>query len=72
MYIADKDNHCIRRISPEGMVETVLGVPGTSGYKDGSKKEALFNQPTGIGIGKDGSVYVADWGNFRVRKLTIN
>ena len=72
MYIADKNNHCIRRISPEGMVETVLGVPGTSGYKDGSKKEALFNQPTGIGIGKDGSVYVADWGNFRVRKLTIN
>ena len=54
------------------MVETVLGVPGTAGYKDGSKKEALFNKPTGIGIGKDGSVYVADWGNFRVRKLTIN
>ena len=72
MYVADMDNHCIRRISPEGMVETVLGVPGTAGYKDGSKKEALFNKPTGIGIGKDGSVYVADWGNYRVRKLTIN
>ena len=72
MYVADKDNHCIRRISPEGMVETVLGVPGTAGYKDGSKKEALFREPTGIGIGKDGSVYVADWGNYRVRKLTIN
>ena len=72
MYVADMDNHCIRRISPEGMVETVLGVPGTAGYKDGSKKEALFNKPTGIGVGKDGSVYVADWGNYRVRKLTIN
>ena len=72
MYVADMDNHCIRRISPEGIIETVLGVPGTAGYKDGSKKEALFNKPTGIGIGKDGSVYVADWGNFRIRKLTVN
>lgn len=72
MYVADRDNHCIRRISPDNMVETVLGIPGTQGWKDGTKDEALFNQPTGIGIAKDGTVYVADWANGRVRKLTIN
>jgi hypothetical protein len=72
MYIADRDNHCIRRISPENMVETVLGMPGTAGWKDGSREEALFNQPYGIGINKDGDVYVADWGNYRLRKLSIN
>ena len=37
-----------------------------------SESQRFFDKPTGIGIGKDGSVYVADWGNFRVRKLTIN
>lgn len=72
IYVADRNNHCIRRISPDDMVETVLGMPETKGWKDGAKSEALFNEPTGIGIGKDGAVYVADWGNGRVRKLTIN
>ena len=72
IYVADSNNHCIRRITPDNMVETVLGMPGTAGWKDGTKDEALFNHPRGIGIGKDGSVYVADFGNSRVRKLSIN
>lgn len=72
MYIADSGNHCIRRITPEGTVETTLGIPGSSGWKDGSKEEALFNMPTGIGIASDGSVYVADFNNARIRKLSIN
>lgn len=72
IYIADCNNHCIRRITPEDQVETVLGVPGKSGWKDGTKDEALFKNPRGIGISKDGSVYVADFGNRRIRKLSIN
>lgn len=72
MYIADSGNHCIRRITPENMVETVLGMPGTPGWKDGGKDEALFKTPTGIGISADGTVYVADFDNCRVRKLSIN
>jgi hypothetical protein len=70
-YIADRDNHCIRKITPENIVETVVGVPGVSGYKDGNADVALFNQPWGIGVAKDGTVYVADYGNSRVRKLAI-
>lgn len=72
IYVADCSNHCIRRITPEKMVETVLGMPGTAGWKDGGKEEALFRYPRGLGISKDGSVYVADLGNARVRKLSIN
>lgn len=72
IYVADCSNHCIRRITPEKMVETVLGMPGTAGWKDGGKEEALFNLPRGLGISKDGSIYVADLGNARVRKLSIN
>ncbi|HBX47121.1 IPT/TIG domain-containing protein [Limibacterium fermenti] len=72
IYVADRGNHCIRRITPDNMVETVLGMPGTAGWKDGGKEEALFNRPRGLGISKDGSIYVADNGNARVRKLSIN
>ena len=72
IYVADYSNHCIRRITPDNMVETVLGMPGTAGWKDGGKEEALFNHPRGVGISEDGSVYVADYGNNRVRKLAIN
>ena len=72
MYIADSGNHCIRRITTDGMVETVLGMPGTAGWKDGGKEEALFNEPSGLGISSDGTLYVADFGNRRIRKLSIN
>lgn len=72
IYVADCYNHVIRRITPENQVETVLGVPGESGWVDGTQEVAKFNQPRGIGIAADGSVYVADWGNCRIRKLSIN
>lgn len=72
IYVADSGNHCIRRITPDNLVETVLGMPGTPGWRDGGKEEALFNNPTGLGISSDGSVYVADFNNNRVRKLSIN
>jgi DNA-binding beta-propeller fold protein YncE len=71
LYIADRDNHCIRRITPDNVVETVVGVPGTSGFKDGSKEEALFHAPWGIGVSMEGTVYVADYDNGRLRKLAI-
>lgn len=72
IYMADSKNHCIRRLTPDNMVETVLGIPGRAGWKDGGKEDALFNDPTGIAVDPDGTVYVADHGNGRVRKLSIN
>jgi WD40 repeat protein len=72
LYIADSGNHCIRRLNTEtNMVETVVGIPGTSGWKDGGKDEALFNTPWGITVSADGTVYVGDYGNSRIRKLAI-
>lgn len=72
IYIADNNNHCIRRLTPDNMVETVLGIPGVPGWKDGGKEDALFRNPSGIGVSENGTVYVADEGNFRIRKLSIN
>jgi hypothetical protein len=71
LYVADVGNHCIRKITTDGMVETVVGIPGKSGWKNGGKDEAEFSSPTGINVARDGTVYVGDNGNSRIRKLAI-
>ncbi|GAB6012935.1 IPT/TIG domain-containing protein [Viscerimonas tarda] len=71
LYVADAGNHCIRRITPDDMVETVVGIPGTSGMQDGGKEDALFNTPRGVAVGLDGTVYISDYNNCRIRKLKI-
>jgi sugar lactone lactonase YvrE len=71
LFIADMSNHCIRQVSPEGVVSTVVGMPGKSGYKDGSPEEALFNNPTGVAVDSEGTIYIADRDNNCIRKLSI-
>lgn len=68
IYVADTGNHAVRKIDAAGNVTTVAGVGGTAGYQDGAAGTALFNQPMGLAC-KDGSVYVADSGNNRIRKI---
>ncbi|MDR0574006.1 MAG: IPT/TIG domain-containing protein [Tannerella sp.] len=71
LIVADVNNHCIRQISPEGIVTTIVGIAGKSGYQDGNSEDALFNSPWGLCIDRnDGSVYIADRGNKCIRKLT--
>jgi DNA-binding beta-propeller fold protein YncE len=71
LYIADSGNHCIRKITTENMVETVVGIPDNPGWVDGGKDEAKFNTPRGIAVSTDGTVYVGDHNNARIRKLAI-
>lgn len=69
VYIADTGNNRIRKISPTGVTTTLAGT-GTSGFADGSAGAAMFASPSGIAVDSDGSVYVADTGNNRIRKVT--
>jgi len=69
IYIADTGNHCIRRIDARGISSLVAGVPGQGGYRDGQAKEALFLEPSAIAVAKDGSIYVADTGSQRIRRI---
>lgn len=71
MYIADAGNHCIRKITPDGIVTTVIGLPGISGYVDGTPDAAQFNDPQGVAIDKEGTIYICDRGNRCIRKLAI-
>lgn len=68
LYVADCDNNCIRKVSPEGMVSTLAG--GTSGFADGSGTEAKFRFPRDIAMDVTGNIYVADTENHRIRKIT--
>ena len=68
ILIADMDNHCIRRWIPGKSVTTFAG-SGFAGFMEGDANLAQFKSPTGVAVGPDGVVYVADSGNFRIRKI---
>jgi sugar lactone lactonase YvrE len=70
VYVADSDNHVIRKISVGGVVSTYAGQVGQAGYADGSSDTAMFSGPTGLALDLDGNLYVADIGNYRIRKVT--
>lgn len=69
VYFSDKDNHSIRRISTTGSVVTIAG-NGTAGFINGTGAAARFNSPMGIDIDNVGNIYVADFGNHAIRKVT--
>ncbi|WP_257669318.1 SMP-30/gluconolactonase/LRE family protein [Parapedobacter tibetensis] len=71
IYIADRDNHSIRKISIDGMVSTLAGT-GQAGFVDGPGEIARFNQPIDVAVDLSGNVYVADNNNHRIRKIDPN
>ncbi len=68
LVVADTGNHAIRRVTPAGVVTTLAG-DGQPGYSDGKGGAARFNGPVGVALGQDGSVFVADTYNDRIRKI---
>ena len=69
-YVTDTGNSTIRKITPQGVVTTLAGMPGIAGMMDGTGSDAFFNQPQGLGIDTNGNLYVADTGNAALRKVT--
>lgn len=70
VYVADINNHMIRKISTAGNVTTLAG--STAGYSDGLGTVARFSSPYGIVIDNSGNIYVADVGNQKIRKMTVS
>ncbi|HEV7768164.1 MAG TPA: SMP-30/gluconolactonase/LRE family protein, partial [Thermoanaerobaculia bacterium] len=70
LYVADTENHTIRKISPSGDVTTLAGVALQSGSSDGSGSAARFNSPRGIAVDVAGNLYVSDTGSSTIRKIT--
>lgn len=70
LYVADTGNQTVRKITPAGVVTTLAGLAGNPGSTDGNGSAARFNHPEGIAVDVDGNVYVSEFGNHTVRKIT--
>ncbi len=70
LLVADAYNYRVRRITATGLVSTLAG-QSSGGYTNGPGVLARFNRPTGIATHKDGTIYVADMYNGRIRTLTV-
>jgi len=68
LYVADTDNHTIRKITPYGMVTTLAGVAGSPGSNDGDGTTARFYNPGGIVSDAASNLFVTD--NNTIRKIT--
>ncbi|MGA2800900.1 MAG: C10 family peptidase [Verrucomicrobiota bacterium] len=74
LYVADMYSYTIRKLKPVGInwvVTTIAGLPYNSGSSDGIGSAARFYYPAGIAVDHGGNLYVADEGNYTIRRLTL-
>lgn len=69
VYVADTGNHRIRSVTTTGLVLDLAG-SGAEGYADGPSATAQFSSPNAVTVGPDGTVYVGDAGNLRIRAIS--
>jgi sugar lactone lactonase YvrE len=70
VFVADSGNSTIRKVTPAGVVTTIGGAAGITGWADGVGGSAHFCGPCGIAVDRAGNLYVADTGNNRITKGT--
>lgn len=70
LVVADTWNNRIRYITQENEVSTIAG-DDSYGFKDGPANEAMFNQPFDVAVANDGTIYIADTHNNKIRKITF-
>lgn len=70
VYVTESNGHAVRRVSSDGSTITFAGSVTVSGDANGMGTAARFNQPSGLAVGVNGLIYVADTGNHRIRSIT--
>jgi RHS repeat-associated protein len=70
LFIVDSGTYRIRRVGTDGIITTVAG-NGTTGFSgdNGPATAAQISSPSGIAIGLDGSIFIGDWNNNRIRRV---
>lgn len=69
IYVADNENHCIRKIDPDGIITTFAGKCGERGFAGdgGAATSALLDRPYGVALDSKGNLWIADTHNHRLR-----
>ena len=70
IYVADSENHTIRRITPNRTVTTFAGMANMPGSDDGVGSAARFDYPWGLAVDSNDNIYVAEFANNTIRKIT--
>jgi len=68
LYVGDGTNYKIRKITPSGVVSTLAG--GSQGFANGTGTTAQFELPTGVVVDTQNNLYVADYSDHKIRKIT--
>ena len=73
-FVADQGLHIIRKIDTNGIITTVAGTPGVSGFSGdgGAATSAKLNNPRGVTVDSQGNLYISDSQNHRIRKVDTN
>jgi sugar lactone lactonase YvrE len=71
VYVVELNGHRVRLVRPDGLIRTFAGrgLPGDAG-DEGPAPDALLRNPAGIALASDGTLYIADFGNHRIRAVT--
>ncbi len=73
MYISDYGNNCIRKVSTSNLISTIAGsTSGSFSGDNGAATSATLKSPSGIALDSSDNVYIADYGNSRIRKITVS
>ncbi|WP_221032200.1 hypothetical protein [Actomonas aquatica] len=70
IYVADRGNSVIRKITPQGVVSTIAGKAGEGGLTDGPADVARFSNLIALAVAHDGSIYLID--NLWLRRISPN
>ena len=70
LYVADSNNHTIRKITPAAVVTTIAGMAQQNGTADGTNSDARFALTTGVAVDQQGNLYVAEYPDINLRKIT--
>jgi sugar lactone lactonase YvrE len=72
LFIADFGNNRVRKVAPDGIITTAAGVGGNGGFSgdNGPATDARLNDPIGLAVDALGNLFIAEKGNYRVRKVS--
>jgi hypothetical protein len=71
LYISDEGNYVIRMLSADRSTVSTLAGNGTEGHRDGPAAQAEFSWPAGMVMDSQGNIYIAEYGNLCVRKISF-